>query len=182
MAFWAAALLASAGQRWLRSVTESAWRRLRAVDGYGTSICGRPCAVGAPWARTRRRPLPSMPTGPASPRPAAEPSSPAGTPPHVAGRRRAVRRSTWLAGCKQRCPAQALAWDGPVGLDFPPRSWPVVSTAAGGGPRGISRWGLGMAAASQPEPGDELGPVDFLAIEFPVGRLTSAGFEQLLSL
>lgn len=39
-----------------------------------------------------------------------------------------------------------------------------------------------MAAASQPEPGDELGPVDFLAIEFPGGRLTSAGFEQLLSL
>ena len=39
-----------------------------------------------------------------------------------------------------------------------------------------------MAAVSQPEPGDELGPVDFLAIEFPGGRLTSAGFEQLLSL
>jgi hypothetical protein len=29
---------------------------------------------------------------------------------------------------------------------------------------------------------DELGPVDFLAIEFPGGRLTAAGFEQLLSL
>jgi hypothetical protein len=25
--------------------------------------------------------------------------------------------------------------------------------------------------------GDELGPVDFLAIEFPGGRLTAAGFE-----
>ena len=36
-----------------------------------------------------------------------------------------------------------------------------------------------------PQPGsdgDELGPVDFLAIEFPGGRLTSPGFEQLLSL
>ena len=30
--------------------------------------------------------------------------------------------------------------------------------------------------------GDELGPVDFLAIEFPGGRLTAAGFDQLLSL
>ena len=40
-----------------------------------------------------------------------------------------------------------------------------------------------MAAAAQPgPPDDELGPVDFLAIEFPDGRLTSAGFEQLLSL
>ena len=29
---------------------------------------------------------------------------------------------------------------------------------------------------------DQLGPVDFLAIEFPGGRLTSPGFEQLLSL
>jgi Family of unknown function (DUF6325) len=38
-------------------------------------------------------------------------------------------------------------------------------------------------AASQPGPGDdELGPVDFLAIEFPGGRLTVPGFEQLLSL
>ena len=29
---------------------------------------------------------------------------------------------------------------------------------------------------------DKLGPVDFLAIEFPGGRLTAPGFEQLLSL
>jgi Family of unknown function (DUF6325) len=29
---------------------------------------------------------------------------------------------------------------------------------------------------------DKLGPVDFLAIEFPGGRLTSPGFEQLLNL
>jgi Family of unknown function (DUF6325) len=36
-----------------------------------------------------------------------------------------------------------------------------------------------------PQPGsdgDALGPVDFLAIEFPGGRLTSPGFEQLLAL
>jgi hypothetical protein len=33
------------------------------------------------------------------------------------------------------------------------------------------------------QPGeDELGPVDFLAVEFPGGRLTAPGFEQLLSL
>jgi hypothetical protein len=37
-------------------------------------------------------------------------------------------------------------------------------------------------AATQPESDDQLAPVDFLAIEFPDGRLTSAGFEQLLSL
>jgi Family of unknown function (DUF6325) len=37
--------------------------------------------------------------------------------------------------------------------------------------------------AAQPGSGDdELGPVDFLAIEFPGGRLTAAGFERLLSL
>ncbi|HWN59279.1 MAG TPA: DUF6325 family protein, partial [Streptosporangiaceae bacterium] len=35
---------------------------------------------------------------------------------------------------------------------------------------------------AQPGSEDELGPVDFLAIEFPGGRLTAAGFEQLLSL
>jgi Family of unknown function (DUF6325) len=29
---------------------------------------------------------------------------------------------------------------------------------------------------------DELGPIDFLAIEFPGARITSPGFEQLLSL
>ena len=38
------------------------------------------------------------------------------------------------------------------------------------------------AAAQVASRDDELGPVDFLAIEFPGGRLTAAGFEQLLSL
>jgi Family of unknown function (DUF6325) len=42
---------------------------------------------------------------------------------------------------------------------------------------------LDMAAEAQPaSDGDELGPVDFVAIEFPGGRLTAAGFERLLSL
>jgi hypothetical protein len=39
--------------------------------------------------------------------------------------------------------------------------------------------------ATAPQAGsdeDELGPVDFLAIEFPGGRLTAPGFEKLLSL
>jgi len=40
----------------------------------------------------------------------------------------------------------------------------------------------GMTAAQPGPDGDELGPVDFLAIEFPGGRLTAAGFERLLSL
>src|SRR5262249_61972912 len=39
-----------------------------------------------------------------------------------------------------------------------------------------------MTAPAQPGSDDNLGPVDFLAIEFPRGRLTAAGFEQLLSL
>jgi hypothetical protein len=39
-----------------------------------------------------------------------------------------------------------------------------------------------MTAAAQPGSDDELGPVDFPAIEFPGGRLTAPGFEQLLSL
>ena len=39
-----------------------------------------------------------------------------------------------------------------------------------------------MAAAAQTGPDDELGPVDFLAIEFPGGRLTASGFDQLLAL
>jgi len=40
-----------------------------------------------------------------------------------------------------------------------------------------------MAAAAQPgSDDDELGPVDFFAIEFPDGRLTASGFEKLLSL
>jgi hypothetical protein len=38
-----------------------------------------------------------------------------------------------------------------------------------------------MVAADQPGSADELGPVDFLAIEFPGGRLTAAGFEHLLA-
>jgi hypothetical protein len=40
----------------------------------------------------------------------------------------------------------------------------------------------GMTAAAQPGSDDELGPVDFLAIEFPGGQLTAPGFEQLLAL
>ena len=39
-----------------------------------------------------------------------------------------------------------------------------------------------MTAASQPGSEDVLWPVDFLAIEFPGGQLTAAGFERLLSL
>jgi hypothetical protein len=37
-------------------------------------------------------------------------------------------------------------------------------------------------AAAQPESDDELGPVDFFAIEFPDGRLSAAGFERLHAL
>lgn len=39
-----------------------------------------------------------------------------------------------------------------------------------------------MTTEPKPGPEEELGPVDFLAIEFPGGRLTAAGFERLLSL
>ena len=39
-----------------------------------------------------------------------------------------------------------------------------------------------MTAAQPGSDSDELAPVDFLAIEFPGGRLTAGGFEQLLSL
>jgi Family of unknown function (DUF6325) len=40
-----------------------------------------------------------------------------------------------------------------------------------------------MTMSGQPgSDDDQLGPVDFLAIEFPGGRLTAAGFDQLLSL
>ena len=49
------------------------------------------------------------------------------------------------------------------------------------GSAGISGKELDMAT-SPPESDDELGPVDFLAIEFPGGRLTTPGFEKLLSL
>jgi hypothetical protein len=39
-----------------------------------------------------------------------------------------------------------------------------------------------MSASITPDPYDELGPVDFLAIEFPGQRISAPGFEQLLSL
>ena len=39
-----------------------------------------------------------------------------------------------------------------------------------------------MSVPSQPDPADELGPIDFLAIEFPGAHISGAGFEQLLSL
>ena len=39
-----------------------------------------------------------------------------------------------------------------------------------------------MTASAQPGSDHPLGPVDFLAIEFPGCRLAAAGFEQLLSL
>jgi len=39
-----------------------------------------------------------------------------------------------------------------------------------------------MSVPSQPAPGDELGPIDFLAIEFPGAHVSAPGFEQLLSL
>ena len=39
-----------------------------------------------------------------------------------------------------------------------------------------------MSAPTEPAPADELGPIDFLAIEFPGGHVSAPGFEQLLSL
>jgi hypothetical protein len=39
-----------------------------------------------------------------------------------------------------------------------------------------------MSAPHEPDPTDELGPIDFLAIEFPGRHIGAAGFEQLLSL
>jgi hypothetical protein len=39
-----------------------------------------------------------------------------------------------------------------------------------------------MSAPTEPAPADELGPIDFIAIEFPGGRISAPGFEQLLSL
>ena len=39
-----------------------------------------------------------------------------------------------------------------------------------------------MSAPTEPDPTDELGPIDFLAIEFPDGHLGAPGFEQLMSL
>lgn len=39
-----------------------------------------------------------------------------------------------------------------------------------------------MATPTEPDPADELGPIDFIAIEFPGARITAPGFDQLLSL
>jgi Family of unknown function (DUF6325) len=39
-----------------------------------------------------------------------------------------------------------------------------------------------MSMSSQPEIDDELGPIDFLAVEFPGAHISAPGFEQLLSL
>lgn len=39
-----------------------------------------------------------------------------------------------------------------------------------------------MSVPTQPGPADELGPIDFLAIEFPGGHITAPGFDRLLSL
>ena len=39
-----------------------------------------------------------------------------------------------------------------------------------------------MSAPTEPDPADELGPIDFLAIEFPSGHIGAPGFEQLMSL
>ena len=39
-----------------------------------------------------------------------------------------------------------------------------------------------MSASTTSDPDDELGPIDFLAIEFPGGHISAPGFEQLLSL
>jgi hypothetical protein len=39
-----------------------------------------------------------------------------------------------------------------------------------------------MSIPSQSAPDDELGPIDFLAIEFPGAHISAPGFEQLLSL
>ena len=39
-----------------------------------------------------------------------------------------------------------------------------------------------MSAPTEPAQADELGPIDFLAIEFPGEHISAPGFEQLLSL
>jgi hypothetical protein len=39
-----------------------------------------------------------------------------------------------------------------------------------------------MSVPPQPDSADELGPIDFLAIEFPGQHISASGFEQLLSL
>jgi hypothetical protein len=39
-----------------------------------------------------------------------------------------------------------------------------------------------MSVTSEPEVGDELGPIDFIAVEFPGARIAGSGFQQLLTL
>ena len=39
-----------------------------------------------------------------------------------------------------------------------------------------------MADAHEPQIDDELGPIDFLAVEFPDGRISGSGFALLLDL
>jgi len=39
-----------------------------------------------------------------------------------------------------------------------------------------------MSVPSEPDQGDELGPIDYLAMEFPGAHISAPGFEQLLSL
>jgi Family of unknown function (DUF6325) len=39
-----------------------------------------------------------------------------------------------------------------------------------------------MSAPTTPDQDDDLGPIDFLAVEFPGERISAPGFEQLLSL
>ena len=39
-----------------------------------------------------------------------------------------------------------------------------------------------MSAPTEPDQADELGPIDFLAMEFPGEHISAPGFEQLLSL
>jgi len=39
-----------------------------------------------------------------------------------------------------------------------------------------------MSMSSEPAIADELGPIDFLAVEFPGAHISAPGFEQLLSL
>jgi hypothetical protein len=39
-----------------------------------------------------------------------------------------------------------------------------------------------MSVTSEPELGDELGPIDFIAVEFPGARISGPGFQQLLTL
>lgn len=38
-----------------------------------------------------------------------------------------------------------------------------------------------LSAADSPQPDDELGPIDFLAVEFPHGEISAPGFEMRLT-